>query len=87
MCTKTREMVASVLRLPGGSCLTAARVQGQTWISDGVSCNPSHTPRILECFLLSDNAFPNTSPKMTLLEMSPGHWTLWKEVFIFLRSK
>lgn len=87
MCTKTREMVASVLRLPGGSCLPAARVQGQTWISDGVSSHPSRTPRILECFLLSDNAFPNTSPKMTLLETSPGHRTLWKEVFIFLRSK
>lgn len=72
MCTKTWETVASALRLPGGSGLPAARVQGQTWISDGVSSDPSRTPGILECFLLSDNAFPNTSPKMTLLEMSLG---------------
>lgn len=53
----------------------------------GVSSDPSCTPRILECFLLCDNAFPNTSPTMTPLETSLGHRTLWKEVFIFLRSK
>lgn len=53
----------------------------------GVSSDPSCTPRILECFLLCDDAFPNTSPTMTPLETSLEHRTLWKEVFIFLRSK
>ena len=53
----------------------------------GVSSDPFCTPRILECFLLCDNAFPNTSPTITPLETSLGHRTLRKEVFIFLRSK